>query len=92
MNRDDVLRMAREAGSFAELAQEKDILFLHKFSDLIASHVAEECANKLDEIAERWAQAGDDTNDSKLWQQAHAADLCQDAIRSHFILSKKAQS
>jgi hypothetical protein len=37
MNREDILRMGRQAGAFIELAQEKDLLWLERFADLVAS-------------------------------------------------------
>ena len=39
MNRDDIIRMARQAGSLIEAAQEKDLLWLERFAALvIANH------------------------------------------------------
>ena len=38
MNRDDILRMGRQAGAFIELAQEKDLLWLERFAALVAKH------------------------------------------------------
>ena len=38
MNREDILRMGRQAGSFIELAQEKDLLWLERFAALVAKH------------------------------------------------------
>ena len=43
MNREDILRMGRQAGSFIELAQEKDLLWLERFAALVASAEREEC-------------------------------------------------
>ena len=37
MNRQDILQMGRQAGSFIELAQEKDLLWLERFAALVAS-------------------------------------------------------
>ena len=70
MNRDDVIRMARESGSFIELAQEKDIRFLQKFAHLIASHVAEECAKACESLQ------------GSEWVDLEAGAECADAIRS----------
>ena len=44
MNRKDILRMGRQAGSFIELAQEKDLLWLERFAALVASAEREACA------------------------------------------------
>lgn len=38
MNREDILRMGRQAGAFIELAQEKDLLWLERFANLVAKH------------------------------------------------------
>jgi len=38
MNREDILRMGRQAGAFIELAQEKDLLWLERFAALVAKH------------------------------------------------------
>ena len=37
MNREDIIRMARQAGSLIEAAQEKDLLWLERFAALVAS-------------------------------------------------------
>ena len=44
MNREDILQMGRQAGSFIELAQEKDLLWLERFAALVASAEREACA------------------------------------------------
>jgi len=46
MNRDDVIRMAREAGIpfYDQYDRQHEVESLDKFAHLIASHVAEECA------------------------------------------------
>jgi hypothetical protein len=38
MNRKDILQMGRQAGAFIELAQEKDLLWLERFANLVAKH------------------------------------------------------
>ena len=38
MNREDIIRMARQAGSLIELAQEKDLVWLASFAKLVAQH------------------------------------------------------
>ena len=44
MNREDILQMGRRAGSFIELAQEKDLLWLERFAALVATAEREACA------------------------------------------------
>ena len=49
MNRDDIIRMARQAGSLIEAAQEKDLLWLERFAALVASSEREACAKICEE-------------------------------------------
>jgi hypothetical protein len=49
MNREDIMQMGRQAGSFIELAQEKDLLWLERFAKLVARHEREACAKLFDE-------------------------------------------
>ena len=44
MTREDIIRMARQAGSLIEAAQEKDLLWLERFAALVASAEREACA------------------------------------------------
>ena len=48
MNREDIIRMGRQAGAFIELAQEKDLLWLERFADLVASAEREACAKFIE--------------------------------------------
>ena len=38
MNREDIIRMGRQAGALIEAAQEKDLLWLERFAALVATH------------------------------------------------------
>jgi predicted acylesterase/phospholipase RssA len=38
MTREDIVRMARKAGSLIETAQEKDLIWLEDFAKLVAQH------------------------------------------------------
>ena len=38
MTREEIMQMGRQAGSFIELAQEKDLLWLERFAKLVAQH------------------------------------------------------
>lgn len=49
MNRADILRMGRQAGAFIELAQEKDLLWLERFADLVAAAERENTNNAYKE-------------------------------------------
>ena len=44
MIREEIMQMGRQAGSFIELAQEKDLLWLERFAKLVAQHEREACA------------------------------------------------
>jgi hypothetical protein len=44
LNREDIIAMARQAGSLIELAQEKDLVWLASFAKLVAQHEREACA------------------------------------------------
>ncbi len=45
MTREEIMQMGRQAGSFIELAQEKDLLWLERFAKLVAQHEREACWN-----------------------------------------------
>ena len=47
MNKEDIIRMARQAGSLIEAAQEKDLLWLERFAELVASAEREACAELI---------------------------------------------
>ena len=66
MNREDILRMGRQAGAFIEAAQEKDLLWLERFAALVASAEREACAGLCDRFANRMMDA----------------EECADAIRA----------
>ena len=68
MNREDIMQMGRQAGSFIELAQEKDLLWLERFAKLVAQHEREACAKVCEQ-----------TNDGTPYNLAEA---CAEAIRA----------
>jgi len=41
MTREEIMQMGRQAGSFIELAQEKDLLWLERFAKLVTQHERE---------------------------------------------------
>jgi hypothetical protein len=57
MKREEIMQMGRQAGSFIELAQEKDLLWLERFAKLVAQHEREACAKWLEDVvdAPNWA-------------------------------------
>jgi len=58
MTRNEIMQMGRQAGSFIELAQEKDLLWLERFAKLVAQHEREACAKWLEDVvdAPNWAE------------------------------------
>ena len=56
MNREDIFRMARQAGSMIEAVQEKDLQWLERFAALVASAEREACA-KIADTAEPYKSA-----------------------------------
>ena len=50
MTQDEIIKMARQAGSLIELAQEKDLLWLAAFAKLVSQHEREACAK----LCEKW--------------------------------------
>jgi len=50
MTQDEIIEMARQAGSLIELAQEKDLVWLASFAKLVAQHEREACAK----VCEKW--------------------------------------
>ena len=66
MNREDIIRMGRQAGALIEAAQEKDLLWLERFAALVASAEREACAKVCD----------------YLWEDDYSAYACAEAIRA----------
>jgi hypothetical protein len=48
MTRDEIIEMARKAGSLIEIVQEKDLLWLTAFAKLVAQHERNEIIEILD--------------------------------------------
>ena len=55
MNRDDILKIAAEAGAFWELSEtpEKDLAFLMRFAERAAAYERERCVLMLERLHER---------------------------------------
>ena len=96
MNREDILQMGRQAGSFIELAQEKDLLWLERFAALVASAEREECERgylrlqSLMEIRETQPNKPCCLAEREacakvcdyLWEDDYSAYACAEAIRA----------
>lgn len=56
MNREDIIRMGRQAGALIEVAQEKDLQWLERFAAIVAAEAVEEereeCAKLCDYLWE----------------------------------------
>ena len=52
MNREDIVRMAKNSGLFVELVLERDLDWLERFAALVASAEREACAKSLEEAAQ----------------------------------------
>ncbi len=74
MNRDDILKMAQEAGAFWELSEtpEKDAVFLMRFAERVATAERDRCILILERLHE---QVGDRHN-----YYAHAAKVLKGEI------------
>ena len=61
MNRDDILKIAAEAGAFWELSEtpEKDVIFLMRFAERVAAYERDRCILILERLHE---QVGDRHN------------------------------
>lgn len=53
MNRDDIIRMAKEAGAFLEPVTESDAACLERFAALVAAAEREACAKVCEDEAEK---------------------------------------
>jgi hypothetical protein len=65
MTQDEIIEMARKAGSLIEIAQEKDLLWLAAFAKLVAEHEREACAKVCDNRVTAYQYATD------VWAQEH---------------------
>jgi hypothetical protein len=74
MNRDDILKMAQEAGAFWELSEtpEKDVAFLMRVVERVAAYERDRCILILERLHE---QVGDRHN-----YYLHAAKVLQGEI------------
>ena len=61
MTQDEMIEIARKAGSLIEIAQEKDLLWLASFAKLVAQHERKEC-EKIIWDADAWIGS-----DAKIW-------------------------
>jgi hypothetical protein len=51
MNREDIIRMAKNSGLFVELVLERDLDWLEAFAKLVAQHEREACAKIVENEA-----------------------------------------
>jgi len=72
MNREDIIRIAKNSGLFVELMLEKDLDWLERFAMLVAEHEREACAK----IADNFAMT------SQYKTQRSLAEWCASSIRA----------
>ena len=73
MNREDVIRMAKNSGLFVELVLERDLDWLERFAALVASAEREACAKACEDKAERYAE--------RAAKPEHERDINRDTAR-----------
>jgi hypothetical protein len=79
MTRDEMIEMARKAGSLIEIAQEKDLLWLESFAALVASAERKACAEICKKHADVYAMLEQNPTAKSAW--AACIDT-RDAIRA----------
>jgi hypothetical protein len=67
MTQDEIIAMARQAGSLIELAEEKDLVWLASFAKLVAQHEREACAKIVEEHAKVYAKLEKNPATSAAW-------------------------
>ncbi len=81
MTRDDIIRMAREAGLALyvnDATEEPYALTLERFAALVAAAEREACAKVCEEHGDKWADGSDEWRNG----QATASYYCAIAIRA----------
>ena len=72
MNKEEVIKLAKQSGLFVELVLERDLDWLERFAALVASAEREACAKLCDEIYTGEEASGD-------WP---TPEMCATAIRA----------
>ena len=75
MNREDIIRMAREAGFADGIAEFIGLSAFDRFAALVASAEREACANACISLANKWSQMG-------AWGSNTEFHQCAEAIRA----------
>jgi hypothetical protein len=76
MNREEVIKLAKNSGLFVELVLERDLDWLERFAYLVAQQEREACAKDLDEAS---GAAKNVDPQGFVWK---AVKECADAIRA----------
>lgn len=71
MNRDDIIRMAREANFYESEIDNAEDCFVH-FATLVAAAEREDCAKVLDEMAD-YMESEMEPNEAVAWVRSKAA-------------------
>ena len=82
MTKDDIIRMAREAGFSEKYGYHTDLVCIEAFANLVAAAEREECAKLIEDEAWRLKKLAVDTNSSSTNTKAIQASNDADAIRA----------
>jgi predicted acylesterase/phospholipase RssA len=77
MTREDVIRMARKAGSLIETAQEKDLIWLEDFAKLVAQHTLSNIDPSKFMSYQEGMEAG------RLAEREACAKVCDDRVTAY---------
>lgn len=75
MNKDDIIRMAREAGFAEKYGYVTDLVCIDRFAALVAKHEREACEMAVEDIARKYQQSHEVSAEN-------VADACAYAIRA----------
>ena len=82
MNRDDIIRMAREAGIPGAWDLNWFDPYLDRFANLVAAHEREECAKVCEEQMKAYMSSQYTTDPLGGFRERFAAEKCAVAIRA----------
>ncbi len=82
MTRDEIIRMAREAGVDVDTAWGVSDAAIERFATLVAEREREACAKECDEWAECWNESAQGAYDGRYDYKADSARSCAESIRT----------
>ena len=78
MTREDIIRMAREAGSFIELVKEKDLQWLERFATLVAAAERESWPAEMEAMERQVNILTDALAQAKAEEREACAKMCDE--------------